>query len=106
MVSGLVTSPCDQARITSGDASRIRIELKTTLRRCSRSSGRPNPSAADVRDIGDCSSVSCIVSYLLAGGWLWAARLDFLELHFQAKALELLHEHVERLRHARLGRVL
>ena len=35
MVSGLVTSPCDQLRMTSGDARRIRMELKAALRRCS-----------------------------------------------------------------------
>jgi hypothetical protein len=41
MVSGFVTSPCDQLRIVSGEASMMRIELNTSRRlRTSRSSGR------------------------------------------------------------------
>jgi hypothetical protein len=31
MVSGLVTSPCDQLRIFSGDASEIRIASKSVM---------------------------------------------------------------------------
>src|SRR5216683_2703314 len=32
MVSGLVTSPCDQLRIFSGEASEIRMESKSAIR--------------------------------------------------------------------------
>ncbi len=55
---------------------------------------RPRSASAVIRDVrtGRPSAVS--------------VRLSFLELHVEAEALQLLHEHVERLGHARLGRVL
>src|SRR6185503_1337285 len=111
MVSGLFTSPCDQPRMTSGEARRIRIELKAARRRCSGSSRRPKPSLPAATLSGDCSSVSWIIRYLLSapGARRLRAALrssDFFELHFQAQTLKFLHEHVERLGHTRLGWVL
>src|SRR5215471_8095027 len=113
MVSGLVTSPCDQLRITSGDARRMRIELNAARRRCSRSSVRLKPNRAAVTPIAVCSSVSCIIRYLLPKRPVpWTCRVgsvassDFLELHFQTQTLKFLHQHVEGLGHAGLGRVL
>ncbi len=61
MVSGFVTSPCDQLRMTSGDARRMRMELNTARRRCSRSSVRVNPSFPAVMPRGDWSSVSRLI---------------------------------------------
>src|SRR4029453_7319550 len=114
MVSGFVTSPWDQLRMTSGDAKRMRMELNAARRRCSCSSSRLNPNFPAATLSGDCSSVSCILWCLLGSNRGAAdgderrsaphARLDFFELHFQAEALQFLHENVERLGHARLGR--
>src|SRR5437867_8889508 len=61
MVSGFVTSPCDQLRMTSAEARRIRMELKAARRRCSRSSTRLNPSFPLVMPNGDWSSVSKLI---------------------------------------------
>src|SRR6516225_12036572 len=107
MVSGLVTSPCDQLRMTSGEARRIRIELKAARRRCSRSSMRLNPSFPVVMPSGDWSSVSKLIGSPLNRGSRGPPvcerrRSGFLELHFETQALELLDQHVEGFGHARL----
>src|SRR5580765_4201017 len=86
MVSGFVTSPCDQLRMTSGDARRIRMELNAARRRCSCSSSRERPSLPAAMLSGDGS--------------------DFFELDFQTETLELLDEHVERFGRAGLRRIL
>src|SRR5262245_10080161 len=121
MVSGFVTSPCDQLRITSGDASRMRIWLKFSLRRWSRSSKRPKPMRVVAAFSVACRSVSWIISALpwarsaashleasirmaVEKGKARSGRL--LELDFETQALELLHQHVEGLRRPGLGRVL
>src|SRR6266850_8099295 len=101
MVSGFVTSPCDQLRIVSGEASMIRIELNEVRRvRTSRSSGRVSEKRWRSVASGDLiPKSSCIVSRLLGLGLV-----PKLDVH--AKALELLDQHVERLGRAGRGRIL
>src|SRR6188768_4145840 len=96
MVSGLVTSPDDHPLMTSGEASWILMAVKFVLRRTSLPSllvimsfpvERPGKS-------GDWSpGLSCMFSALL-------------EADVQTETLEFLDQHVERLRHAGIRRVL
>src|SRR5262245_15958464 len=103
MVSGFVTSPCDQDRIFSGDASDILIASK---------SGE--------RFVFSCCvlNICCYLSFAVTRWWRVRAavrtrrtkrlvrRLHFLassnQLDVKTKRLKLSDEHVERLRHARI----
>src|SRR5438876_11691987 len=104
MVSGLVTSPWDQLRMTSGDARRMRMELNTARRRGSRSSVRLNPSFPAVMPRGDWSSVSRLIPQppSICG----RRPSDFFKLHLETETLKLLDQDVEGLRHPGLRRVL
>src|SRR5690348_13569822 len=76
MVSGLITSPNDHDRISSGDASRTWMYSKSAAR-CSRVLGK-----------------SIIYLFLLA------------ERDAQPESLQFFHQHVERLRNTGLGQVV
>src|SRR3990172_6639327 len=121
MVSGLVTSPCDQDRIFSGLARRILIASKSitglpvsifgligiirligsvprndaTESRSARSS---IPRDASPRRLWK-PSPSLSVSFV--SPWLSFLVLRLDQFHVEAEALQLANEHVERLRQAR-----
>src|SRR5512139_4020720 len=86
MVSGFVTSPYDQERIFSGLARLIRIALKSLIVRAlsnrndARFKSSPSPSDRGGAGVGAIAQ----------------------EFDVEAQALQLAHEHVERLRKARL----
>src|SRR5436190_443619 len=93
MVSGLVTSPKDQLRIFSGEASDTRIELKS------------------FRLVGWLVNVNVSKSTLLSEYEIpRSSRISpsspFHQLDVEAERLELAHQHVERLRQARILRHL
>src|ERR1043165_7514024 len=119
MVSGFVTSPCDQERIFSGDARLMRIASKSVVRepRVSKlglmyqfTISTSNQLTRATRDL---KVAGYIRSRLSQHGFTlvccWCLRLHDLllrlhQLHVQAQRLELADEHVERLRQARLER--
>src|ERR1051325_10452282 len=101
MVSGLVTSPCDQLRIFSGDASEMRIESKSAIRLALSygedlkiASNQENPCGAG-KPGPDSQLVcrQCRVEHF--------PRLLH-QLDVQAERLQFADQHVERFRHARL----
>src|SRR5512138_1624331 len=95
MVSGLVTSPCDQERIFSGLARRILIASKSSMDRPGSRLGLIGIITLIV--LSDLSRNDAPTSSSVLG-------LD--QLDVQAQALQLPDEHVERLGDARgVGRV-
>src|SRR5574341_537729 len=102
MVSGFLTSPCDQSRIFCGAASLIRIASNVMGFACR--SRMPQRSLAGLSSLirlpkGRSVNIQC----LLSRGFLPVLRDQF---HVECQALEFLDEHVERLRGARLEEVL
>src|SRR3989304_2758940 len=98
MVSGFLTSPCDQSRIFCGAASLIRIAANVMGFACR--SRMPQISSAGFSSLirlPKCRSAS--LRGLLSRCLLPVLRHQF---YVEREALELLHEHVERLRSAGL----
>src|SRR5262245_55038889 len=123
MVSGLVTSPCDQLRIFSGDARLIRMESKSVIE-VPRSNGleRYKVSSCGLHAAAAAPGVSIprlsqpqpgsslelsarSTTFLVSrGGDLLAGAFQCLDqLNIQAKRLQLANQHVEGLGHARLN---
>src|ERR1700687_4106220 len=115
MVSGLVTSPCDQLRIFSGDAREMRIESKSAIKFArsygedlkislqflkSQWWGRPGPSPP--RRLKPAPHLQLIRRQRRIRHF---ARLLH-QLHIQAQRLQLADQHVERFWNARLYRGL
>src|SRR5215471_10451698 len=115
MVSGLVTSPCDQLRIFSGDARLIRMESKSVIE-VPRSNGLERykvcpPTAFTPPRAAPSSFWLCLLSQLPAGSAqelddrqklicssrdLLAAAFNTLDqLHIQAERLQLADQNVE-----------
>src|SRR5687767_13878610 len=92
MVSGLVTSPFDQSRICSGDASEMRMALK--LLTSSISSSVLEPGQVDPAQIGQ-----RVGRDVLGEVDLFLVLVE--DLDVETEALELLDEHLEGLRHTR-----
>src|SRR5215510_15835932 len=102
MVSGFFTSPCDQSRIFWAEASLIRMESNVMGFACrSRMPHRSRAGFSSLIRLPNGRSVS--IHTLLWSGRLLAVFHD--EFHIQGEALELLDEHVERFRGARLQEV-
>src|SRR5918999_2190845 len=124
MVSGFFTSPCDQSRIFWGAASLIRIESNVMGFACrsripQRSRGGlsslirlPNGRSVNIQSFSFVAKACARPRPQVACprcAWLRTLRCLFPvlrdQLHIERQALELLHEHVERLRCPRLEEV-
>src|SRR5262249_20764646 len=122
MVSGLVTSPCDQLRIFSGDARLIRMESKSAievprsngLERYKVSSCGCYATAAAPGFLeflcrsqlhpGSATELRRAAELVGRGGDLLAGAFQsFDQLHIQAERLQFPNQYVERLRHARFN---
>src|SRR3989304_7636626 len=97
MVSGLVTSPYDQERTCSGEARDMRRALKSLTSR-----------AKEILSLLEAAHVDSELRDPRGGGFRQGPPLLFFvqSLHRQSQALQLLHQHLEGLRHARLLDVL
>src|SRR5213593_1624289 len=103
MVSGFFTSPWDQSRIFCGAASLIRIASNVMGFACrSRMPQRSLVGLSSLIRLPKGRSVS--IRYSPLSGSLLAVLRH--QLDVERQALELLHEHVERLRRAGLEEVL
>src|SRR2546429_159817 len=103
MVSGFLTSPCDQSRIFWGAASLIRIASNVMGFACrSRMPHRSLVGLSSLIRLPKGRSVS--IQYSPCLGSLLAVLRD--QLDVQRQALELLHQNVEGLRRAGLEEVL
>src|SRR5206468_11147521 len=101
MVSGFFTSPCDQSRIFWGAASLIRIASNVMGFACrSRMPHRSFEGLSSLIRLPNGRSVSIQLSPLR---FLSVFRN---QLDVERQTLELLHQHVERFRRARLEEVL
>src|SRR5919198_6343820 len=106
MVSGFFTSPCDHPRIFSGEASLIRIASNVMGFACrSRIPHRSLVGLSSLIRLPKGRSVS-IQSLLCRGGSGRLLPVLGHQFDVEGQALELLHEHVERLRRAGLEEVL
>src|SRR4030095_14764311 len=86
MVSGFVTSPKLHSRMRSGEASMIRMDLKS---------------------VGFFLSFSRMMKTCVPPEQKrFAPLIRPLQLDVQTQALKFLHEHIERLGNSRLGRIL
>src|SRR3990170_2651617 len=101
MVSGFFTSPCDQERIFSGDASRIRMASNVMGFGCR--SRIPHRSLVGFSSLSRLPSGRSVNIREPPFPLLLAVLLH--ELHIERQALQLLHQHVEGLRSARLEAV-
>src|SRR5512137_3051777 len=101
MVSGFLTSPYDQERIFSGEARPVLIASNssscvTCLNRSSSAFIRYSLMAFRWQ----------LEGWQLEGCWLFADRSEALEIDVDRQRADFLHQHVERLGHARLDLVL
>src|SRR5699024_9182227 len=133
MVSGFLTSPCDQLRTSSAVARPIRSSSKTLTSSnfptsfggspCGTKSGRYAPGAGvlgrrargsdlfDAARVGTTGQVDTelfggAVDLLIAVAHLDGGAVGVEHLHVQAQGLHLLDQHLERFRDARFGDVL
>src|SRR3970282_1117758 len=97
MVSGLVSSPYDQERTCSGEARDMRRALKSLTSR-----------AKEILSLLEAAHVDSELRDLRGGRFRQGhPLLLFVQyLHCQSQALQLLHQYLEGLRHARLLDVL
>src|SRR5215469_15215666 len=122
MVSGLVTSPCDQLRIFSGDARLIRMESKSVIE-VPRSNGLERYKVSSCGSYataaapgflnflrwsqlhpGSATELRLAAESVGRGGDLLAGAFQsFDQLHIQAERLQLTNQHIEGLRHARFN---
>src|SRR6185437_7357071 len=108
MVSGFKTSPYDQARIISGEASPILIESNCSTGACCLKSFnksfiyphglRPTSNGVEADPVR--------VAALRAGRFGHLPSSILLELHVDAERADFLDEHVEGLRHAGIHLVI
>src|SRR5262245_61161814 len=106
MVSGFFTSPCDQSRIFCGAASLIRIASNVMGFACrSRMPHRSLVGLSSLIRLPKGRSVSIHTLLCREGSRRLLAILRD-QLHVEGEALQLLHQHVERLRGAGLEEVL
>src|ERR1700693_6183846 len=106
MVSGFLTSPCDQSRIFCGAASLIRIASTVMGFACrSRMPHRSLVGFSSLIRLPKGRSVS-IRALLYAGSSRCLLSVLRHQFYVERQALEFLDEHVERLRRAGLEEVL
>src|SRR5262247_1000785 len=106
MVSGFFTSPCDQSRIFCGAASLMRIASNVMGFACrSRMPHRSLVGFSSLIRLPKGRSVS-IQSLLCRGGSGRLLPVFHHQFDVEGEALQLLHQHVERLRRAGLEEVL
>src|SRR5579871_639502 len=114
MVSGLVTSPCDQLRIFSGDAREMRIESKSAIK-FARSYGEDlkiasNQNPCNRRDAETQRRILVFSASRRLGGESLIRRQRRIgdlsrllhQLHVKAERLQFANQNVERFRYARL----
>src|SRR6516164_7757788 len=115
MVSGFFTSPYDQARIISGDASPILIESKCSTGACCLNNlsksfiYSPRRASRAVFNRGPRKNhASCLTDWLspLPASVTFSGGLILLQLHVDAERADLLHQDVEGFRHASIHLVI